>query len=322
MRHENYRILMVGDNKTVLDMFFFHMDYYEVQTSSTRHDDVVCHMKYFKPQAFVFCIVNGDYNGIKKMTNVKSQLMKEDIPFIFIGSSDDCTRVDKAIPGIVDVFIEKPFTVATIQDKIDSLIEEREERKEEERKRIEEEKAKLDAEKAALEEEQKKLEEEQKELEELEGVKKGTGGSKDIISGDVEVDIDELLAEVKKASRRKHILIVDDDSGMLKVIKEHIKENYDVATAISGKLARKFLEKKDTDLILLDYMMPGEDGPEVLRQLRENPKTKNIPVVFLTGMTERDKIVELLSGKNRPQGYIVKPVEKDKLLETIKNLIG
>ena len=311
MKHENYRVLMVGDNKTVLDMFFFHMDYYEVQTSSTRMDDVNSHIKYFKPQAFVFCIVNGDYNGIKKMTNIKGQLTKADIPFIFIGSSEDCTKVEKAIPGVVDVFIEKPFTVAAIQDKIDDLIEMREERLEEARRLQEEEKKKLEEEKA-------KLEAEQAELEKAAEEKGNTG----ILDTEMDLSIDDLLEEVKKSERRKHILIVDDDSGMLKVIKEHIKEDYDVATAISGKLARKFLEKKDTDLILLDYMMPGEDGPAVLKTLRENPKTQNLPVVFLTGMTERDKILKLLSGEGRPQGYIVKPVEKEKLLETIKNLIG
>ena len=318
MKHEIYRILMVGDNKTVLDIFFSHMDYYEVQTSSTRTDDVQSHLKYFNPQAFVFCIVDGDYNGIKKVGNVKPYLQKaHEIPFIFIGSAEDCAKVEKIIPNIVDVFIEKPFTVAAIQAKIDDLIEAREEVIAEERRQREEAQAALEAKKAAQEEK----EEEEKEEKEEE-VKKSGGTGKDILSEEMDLDVDALMERTKQEDRRKHVLVIDDDSGMLKVIKEHLKEDYDVATAISGKLARKFLEKKKTDLILLDYMMPGEDGPAVLKTFRENPVTKNLPVVFLTGMTDRGKIIELLRSDDRPQGYIVKPVEKDKLLAEIRNVIG
>ncbi len=312
MKHEIYRILLVGDNRTVLDMFFSHMEYYEVQTASTRTDDVQCHLKYFQPQAFVFCIVNGDYNGIKKVGNVKPYLVKAyNIPFIFIGSAEDCAKVEKIIPNIVDVYIEKPFTVAAIQNKIDELIERREEIIAEERKQQEEFGTTEDAEEEAGNKEKEDDE-----------VKKSGGTGKDIMSEEMDLDMDALIALTKSEDRRKHILVIDDDSGMLKVIKEHLKENYDVATAISGKLARKFLEKKKTDLILLDYMMPGEDGPAVLKTFRENPETKNLPVVFLTGMTDREKIIELLRSEDRPQGYIVKPVEKDKLLSEIRNIIG
>lgn len=126
--------------------------------------------------------------------------------------------------------------------------------------------------------------------------------------------------EQEKASRKKHVLVVDDDALMLKAMKEHLREKYDVATAPSGKIALKFLEKKKTDLILLDYAMPVEDGPAVLEKLHANENTKNIPVVFLTGITERSKIQKALVQK--PQGYLLKPVDHDKLIEIIENLIG
>ena len=119
--------------------------------------------------------------------------------------------------------------------------------------------------------------------------------------------------------RRLHILVVDDDVRMLKVIKEHLKEKYDVATAINGKLAFKFLENKKTDLILLDYMMPGEDGLSILKKLHENPSTKDVPVIFLSGMSEQNKIQEALS--ERPQGYILKPIDREMLLSTIRSVL-
>lgn len=130
----------------------------------------------------------------------------------------------------------------------------------------------------------------------------------------------EKLAAVKAQEERKHVLVVDDDPIMLKLIKEHLCEKYDVATAISGKIAHKFLETKKTNLILLDYEMPVENGPEVLKIIRENPAFDDIPVLFLTGITDKEKVRQALILK--PQGYLVKPIDKDKLLGTIEKFIG
>jgi len=132
--------------------------------------------------------------------------------------------------------------------------------------------------------------------------------------------MEEIRGMLNGGERRKHILVVDDDVRMLRVIKEHLHKSYDVATAINGKLALKFLETKQTDLILLDYVMPEEDGPAVLRKIHENPMTQDLPVVFLTGMTDGNKIREALSEK--PQGYLLKPIEKVKLLETVEKILG
>ena len=137
-------------------------------------------------------------------------------------------------------------------------------------------------------------------------------------------DLSQVLEEVERLKskdgeiRRKHILVVDDDVRILKMLKVHLQD-YDVATAISGKLALKFLETKTTDLILLDYEMPGEKGPEVLKKLRDNDKTKDIPVIFLTGVAEKDKIEEVLLMQ--PQGYLLKPINRTKLLETIEKFV-
>ena len=121
-------------------------------------------------------------------------------------------------------------------------------------------------------------------------------------------------------SGTKHVLIIDDDPRMLRLIKEQLREKYNVATAVSGKIALNFLERKKTDLILLDYEMPEENGVEVLRKLRANEQTKDIPVVFLTGMNDREMIQKILAMK--PQGYLLKPIEISKLFQTIRQIIG
>lgn len=107
---------------------------------------------------------------------------------------------------------------------------------------------------------------------------------------------------------------------MLKMLKEQLREDYDVATAVSGKIAMKFLERKKTNLILLDYEMPEENGPAVLEKLRANDATKDVPVIFLTGVSEREKIQEALALK--PQSYLLKPVDREKLLNAITKFVG
>ncbi len=119
---------------------------------------------------------------------------------------------------------------------------------------------------------------------------------------------------------KKHILVVDDNPMMLKVIKESLREDYEVATAISGKIARKYLMNRSVDLILLDYEMPEENGSEVLQKLRQDESTKDIPVIFLTGVKEKSKIQKVLQLK--PQGYLLKPIEHDKLITAIRNQLA
>ncbi len=126
--------------------------------------------------------------------------------------------------------------------------------------------------------------------------------------------------EVKEEERRKHVMIIDDDPIMLKVVKEQLSEKYDVATAINSKIAYKFLENKTTDMILLDYEMPGEDGPTTYVNLRTNFDLLDTPIVFLTGVSDKEKITEVLMLK--PQGYLLKPIDKDMLLGTVEKFIG
>lgn len=126
--------------------------------------------------------------------------------------------------------------------------------------------------------------------------------------------------EAKASNGNKQVLVIDDDPMMLKLIKEELRDEYNVATAVSGKIGLSFLERKHADLILLDYEMPVESGPEVLEKLRANDNTKNIPVVFLTGINDREKIQKVLAMK--PQGYLLKPIDHEKLVQTIEKVIG
>ena len=125
----------------------------------------------------------------------------------------------------------------------------------------------------------------------------------------------------ENAVRRKHILVVDDDPEQLAMIRDHLREFYDVTLVNSAAKALKFLVKKEVDLVLLDYVMPQMDGPAMLKELREDPELCDIPVIFLTGLSDRDKVINLLV-ELRPQGYVIKPAKKSELVARIIDVLG
>lgn len=114
---------------------------------------------------------------------------------------------------------------------------------------------------------------------------------------------------------RKHILVVDDDVNMLKMLRMFLQDDYQVTIVDSGKLALEYIIKHTPDLILLDYMMPLFDGPHVLEILRKREESKDVPVLFLTSVTERDKIIQCLALN--PKGYLIKPISREELLQRV-----
>ncbi len=122
-----------------------------------------------------------------------------------------------------------------------------------------------------------------------------------------------------ESTEKKHILVVDDDRNMLKLLKNALEEKYEVTATLNGLLVEKILASKHIDLIILDYEMPIMTGADVFRKLKQDKNFAKIPVCFLTGVSERSKVEEIMSL--RPNGYLLKPIEMDMLLATVGNLI-
>lgn len=129
------------------------------------------------------------------------------------------------------------------------------------------------------------------------------------------------LEKVKEdePDRKKHILIVDDDRNVLKLLKSALQEKYEVTATLNGLLVEKVLASKQIDLIVLDYEMPIMTGADVYRKLKENEEYAKIPVCFLTGVSERSKVEEIMSL--RPNGYLLKPIDMEMLKAAIENLL-
>ena len=274
-----YRALLTGNNKMIINEFFTYMDsQFECISTSDRYDDIMGHLRYVRPDVFIYCLLKERPDDIKRFVNIEPHITGRGIPLVIIGDFEDCDEFAKTAPLLDPLVLQKPITIQNIADAVINLLK----------------------------------------------AKGNNGHSEDeeVVPEPVQnVKSKPSPAERAKAEKRKnHILIVDDDSRVLRLLKSYLSGRYELATAINGKVAMKFLETKETDMVLLDYEMPTENGAAVLEKIRANEKLKDLPVVFLTGVTDKNKIREVLALK--PQGYLLKPVDMEKLSSTIKGILG
>ncbi|MFP4380579.1 MAG: response regulator transcription factor [Candidatus Sumerlaeia bacterium] len=117
------------------------------------------------------------------------------------------------------------------------------------------------------------------------------------------------------------ILVVDDEPDVLLIVKTGLQaEGYDLVTATNGADALTVAKDENPDLIVLDVMMPGMDGFETLAKLKEMDETSTIPVIMLTGLSEKQKIQKaLVSGI---EYYVIKPFEFDDLLKKVRTALN
>lgn len=131
--------------------------------------------------------------------------------------------------------------------------------------------------------------------------------------------VEEEIKPVENDNRKKRIMVVDDSGILLRSVKAILEREYEVAVATSGQMALQRAKKKKPDLILLDYDMPEMDGRETLERLRADEELQKIPVVFLTGVADKEHIAAVLDLK--PEGYLLKPIEQQRLLNAIENVL-
>jgi diguanylate cyclase (GGDEF)-like protein len=115
----------------------------------------------------------------------------------------------------------------------------------------------------------------------------------------------------------KHILVVDDDRNLRKIIQTNLElAGYDVTTASSGNDALRILDAIQPDLVVLDVMMPLMDGYEVARRIRRHPSNTHVPIIMLTAKGEvEDKLAGFDAGAD---DYMTKPFGPQELLARVK----
>ena len=132
---------------------------------------------------------------------------------------------------------------------------------------------------------------------------------------DLAAALDHAVEEGEETEAKKRILVVDDDPAMTRTIKNLLSGRYQVYMASSGMNAITFLAKTPVDLILLDYEMPVISGAKVLEMIRSEVSTSDIPVMFLTGKSDKNTVMEVLSLK--PEKYLLKTLPPQELIANI-----
>jgi len=117
------------------------------------------------------------------------------------------------------------------------------------------------------------------------------------------------------------VLVVDDQPSNLRIISALLsRQGYSVQTAESGEDALRLLEQQLPDLLLLDMMMPGMDGFDLLAEVRENPAWSALPVVFLTAAHDRELLLRAFDAG--AVDYVTKPFMPEELLARVQAHIG
>ena len=119
----------------------------------------------------------------------------------------------------------------------------------------------------------------------------------------------------------KRVLVVDDDDGVRQIIQLSLEAvaGWNVMVASSGREGMAIAQSQALDLILLDVMMPDEDGIEVLHNLKSHPITKPIPTIFLTAKAQASECQQFM--ELGVQGVIIKPFQARELAHQINRLL-
>ena len=119
----------------------------------------------------------------------------------------------------------------------------------------------------------------------------------------------------------KKILIVDDEEGLLALLRQALEERgYEVATAANAIDAGIEISGNLPALILMDIKMPGIDGFQACEALKKNPKTKDVPIIVISALSDESDINK--AKKIGIADYFVKPIDIEKLISRIKAIIS
>lgn len=319
------KLLLFGANQSLIDDFFAQLtDRFDVLSCSSHEADICGHLRYYDPDGLVFCVYDESRERLSMLGFIKELLKKRGSALIVAGDGTKCDDFERKMPRMADCFVRRSRVnnIRIMGGEIDAYLNSIALFR---KMKIEEEPV-VDAElEHILESAPKSVEQQVMPYTSAGSGSRRSGGNDsldDLLAAAAEA-VEEMAAMpvVQRApGDRRHVLVVDDDSSMLRMIKDILGDKYDVAAAISGKVALKFLETRRTDLILLDYEMPEQSGAEVYEKILSNPALRHIPVVFLTGVSDRDRISAVLAM--RPRGYLLKPIDSERLKKTVEEIVG
>ncbi|MDX1607818.1 MAG: response regulator [Candidatus Spechtbacterales bacterium] len=124
-------------------------------------------------------------------------------------------------------------------------------------------------------------------------------------------------------TEQKTILLVEDDPLIIRMYQNKLSaDGYNVETAFNGEEGLTKIRKQKPDLILLDVMMPRMNGIEVLKNLKENDDTKDIPVIFLTNLGDNEEDIEKAKDMGATDYLVKSEISLSDLSEKVKEFIS
>jgi DNA-binding NarL/FixJ family response regulator len=126
------------------------------------------------------------------------------------------------------------------------------------------------------------------------------------------------MSKETSVGENKRLLLIDDDPNLILLVKDYLEfRGYEVITAENGQEALEVLEKDTPDMIICDVMMPQMDGYSLVENVRKNPRTSWIPVLFLSAKGQSaDRVKGLNTGADV---YMVKPFEPEELVAQVES---
>jgi CheY-like chemotaxis protein len=121
--------------------------------------------------------------------------------------------------------------------------------------------------------------------------------------------------------KKPTILSVDDEPANLKLLENIlVPRGYEVVSVATGEDALRKIKTLTIDLVLMDLMLPGMDGLQVSRKIKDNKKYRNIPIIMLTAHTGVESFIKTLS--NEVFAYLQKPFETEELVRIVRAALG
>lgn len=122
--------------------------------------------------------------------------------------------------------------------------------------------------------------------------------------------------------KKKKILVVDDEAALQSVVHDALAEDYQVLSAFNGREGLDQAERMMPDLIFMDVMMPDMNGYEVVKMLRGNPVTKDIPVIVITARDFDPSTVQLMKNESNVVGFLPKPFRVADLRDAVRAILN
>lgn len=121
-------------------------------------------------------------------------------------------------------------------------------------------------------------------------------------------------------AKKGRILVAEDERKILHLLQLYLeKNNYDVITAQNGKEALEKIKRYSPDLLVLDIIMPGMNGHEVCKKIRKDRKYKDIPIIYLSSLTEKQSVISSLEIGG--DDYMTKPFDPNELIARINAIL-